>query len=955
MSGGKTIATTDVALGGMRIQNTGYGVSIPVVYGTNRVTPNLFEYTDFVATPHTSSQNSGKGGVKTSQTSYTYAAAMCMGICEGPVAAYGQVWLDKNVYASPAARNLTTFNGARPQTAWSWMTTYHPSRAIGYYGLAYVACANYDLGSAGSLGNHSFEVTGIGTLRNGFDVNAIEVISDLLTNAYYGAGFPSASIGSLAQAWNYCQANGIFISPVIAEQKPVHEWLSQIARLANAALVWSEGVMKVIPYGDQSVTGNGATYTPNTTPIYDLTDDDFIANGSDPIIVTRKKQADAYNNVQIEYLNRSNQYNIEPSEAKDQANVEAYGLRTMSAVKMHEICLPAVAKQVAQTFLQRSLYIRNSYTFTLAWKYCLLEPMDIVTLTDAGLGMNRTPVRITSIEESYDGLLTVEAEEMPYGVSQPALYAQPAANGYQTNFNSAPPNTNAPVMFAPPIEMAGANLELWMAACGPAGWGGCNVWVSSNGSTYKQVGSMSGSSRMGVLSGALASGVDPDLTNVVHADLSQSNGVLYSGTQADADLLHTLCYVDGEYISYQTATFMSANHYDLSYVRRGAYHSKISAHALNAPFVRLDDAIFKLPYTPEQIGTTLYVKLPAINQYQYGLQSLADVAPTIIVIPAPPAPADVVNFACQQTGNVVVFSWNPVQDYALKGYDLGYAHQGETNWSNFILLTETARGTEMTNAAVPPGTWVFGIRAKDVINQLSASIAIFNLIVTFTSPIVAQVPQDPAWFGTLVNMIQHYTGVLVPLGTKTCDQYAGWEVFDQFVADPVSSCSYTTPAIDTGYDSTLRIYSTSTAMMGVGQAGNINANLSLNTWLNAGSDLGVYTPWTVGQVNMRYMKERLSLNGIVAGAVPVLSAMTAWADTAPVIENVASVVIAPGGTTVTFPQPYHNPPLVIPSALGTTALVANASNITANGCTIHVFNSAGTDVGGTVTYTATGA
>jgi hypothetical protein len=142
--------------------------------------------------------------------------------------------------------------------------------------------------------------------------------------------------------------------------------------------------------------------------------------------------------------------------------------------------------------------------------------------------------------------------------------------------------------------------------------------------------------------------------------------------------------------------------------------------------------------------------------------------------------------------------------------------------------------------------------------------------------------------------------------------------------------------------------------MGLGQSGTINALLSLDTWLTGGSDSGVYTPWTIGQINMRYMKERLSLLNILPGAVPVINAMTAWADTTPVIENVASVVIAPGGTTITFPQAYHVPPFVLVAALSTTALTANASAITSTGCTIHVFNSSGTDVGGNVTYTATG-
>lgn len=960
MSGGTTIATSDVKLGGLRIQSTGYGVCIPLVYGTNRISPNLIEYTNFVAIANTTTQTQGGkgGGVTQTNTTYSYTAAVIMGVCEGPIAGFGALWLDKNTYASPSGRNLSLFTGTYPQASWAWMQTYDDGvhgvggRAIGYQGVAYAACANYDLGSQATLGNHSFEIVGVGALQNGFDVNVMDVVSDFLGNANYGALFNY--LGDTSGAHDYCQANGLFISPVFNAQKPAHESLRQLASVANVGLVWSGGVLKAVPYGDQAVSGNGASYTPNVTPLYDLTDDDFQETGGDPVTVTRKRQADAFNAVQVEYLNRNNQYNIETVEARDQANIEAYGLRQMQPVKLHEVCVPSVAKLVAQTILQRQLYIRNEYGFVLSWKYCLLEPMDVVTLADAALGLNLTPVRITSVEENYEGLLTVTAEEMPYGVSQPALYPHTGGAGYQPNFNIAPPNSNAPLIFTPPLELATSTLELWMAACGPVGWGGCNVWVSSDGNTYKQVGTMHGNSRMGVLSSVLAAGADPDVVNTAHVNLAQSLGVMFSGTQADADLLHTLCYVDGEFISYQDAVLVAANQYDLSYLRRGAYGSQVSAHAAGAPFARLDDAIFKLPYTADQIGTTLWVKLQAFNQYQGGYQDLATVGATSMVIPAPPVPGNVSNFAAQQNGNVVVFTWSPVTSYAMSGYDIGYAHQGETNWDNFQLLTETARGTEMTNAAVPPGTWVFGIRAKNVIGQLSAQITAFDLIVTVGSSVVTNEPQDPGWPGVLLNMVRHVSGVLVPIGTKTCDQY-GWQVFDQFVPDPVAACSYTTSTIDTGYDSVLRIYSTSNVVLGLGQAGAINSAFTLDTWLNGNTDPNVYTPWTVGQVNMRYMKQRLALSGIAASAVPVFSAFSAFADTQPVIENVASVTIAPGGTTITFPQPYHSAPYVQATVIGTTALTCAVSAITATGCTLHVFNSSGTDVGGTITYTATGS
>jgi Putative phage tail protein len=67
----------------------------------------------------------------------------------------------------------------------------------------------------------------------------------------------------------------------------------------------------------------------------------------------------------------------------------------------------------AQLLLQRRAYIRNSYKFKLGWRYALLEPMDIVLLTDAALGLVNRAVRITAIEEDDNGELTITADEIP--------------------------------------------------------------------------------------------------------------------------------------------------------------------------------------------------------------------------------------------------------------------------------------------------------------------------------------------------------------------------------------------------------------------------------------------------------------------------------------------------------------------------------------------------------------
>jgi hypothetical protein len=116
------------------------------------------------------------------------------------------------------------------------------------------------------------------------------------------------------------------------------------------------------------------------------------------------------------------------------------------------------------------------------------------------------------------------------------------------------------------------------------------------------------------LTAALASAADPDTTNTLAVDLTQSGGQLLSGTAADADGDRTLCLVDSELISYQTATLVSANKYNLTTrLRRGQLGSTIAAHSIGGTFLRLDDAVFKYTFDPLIIGQTLYFKFTSFN------------------------------------------------------------------------------------------------------------------------------------------------------------------------------------------------------------------------------------------------------------------------------------------------------------------------------------------------------
>jgi hypothetical protein len=253
--------------------------------------------------------------------------------------------------------------------------------------------------------------------------------------------------------------------------------------------------------------------------------------------------------------------------------------------------------------------------------------MDIVTLTDTTLGLDRTPVRITSIEEDEYGTLTITADELPIGSLGPSKYQMQTANGASININVAASAMNTPVIFEPPVWLAGSE-QIWIGASGTGNWGGYYVWISEDNATYRMVGEVTTAARQGTLTASLpASATNPDVANTLSVDLTMSHGSLLSGTAQNANDLVTLCYVDGEYLAYETAALTSAYQYNLTYLNRAAYGSAATAHASGAQFLRLDDAIFKYTYDYRDVGKTIYIKLQPFNQFGFGAPDLSILTP----------------------------------------------------------------------------------------------------------------------------------------------------------------------------------------------------------------------------------------------------------------------------------------------------------------------------------------
>lgn len=464
---------------GVDMNSSNYGMPVALVYGRNKVSGNCGWYGDFKVQQI---QAGGKGGGGITQ--FDYHASYMLVMCEGPIHGFDNAWQGSSYQPLANLQPAFLANGAIGQAPWSH---FGGSEAIGYSGFALIGFLNNDLGSQAVTPNYQVEVDALQQFNYPSipDALASAICTDVCTNVYHGINF--SYLGDLTAWQQYCQANGLFISPVYNTETTGAAILKDLADWTNTQVYFSEGLLKFVPYGDVAVTGNGATFTPNLTPAWNFTDADYVQEGSNPpITLHRKALPDCSNTVRIQYPDRAYYYYDEMVEARDQEDAVTNGVRAETSKRIDSITTAAVARFVAQNMLQRTLYIRNTYEWRTSWRFALLEPSDVVTLTDSTVGITNALVRITKVEESDDGELSFTAEELPVGVGHSANYNTQVNGGYTLDINTDPGPVNTPAIFRAPGFLNPQNQpKIGLAvSANNALWGGAQVYISYDGTTY---------------------------------------------------------------------------------------------------------------------------------------------------------------------------------------------------------------------------------------------------------------------------------------------------------------------------------------------------------------------------------------------------------------------------------------------------------------------------------------
>lgn len=571
---------------------------------------------------------------------------------------------------------LTSMFVAQPN--WSGYPSGTPAvQQIPYDHIAYVASSAYNLGSSAGMPDLTFEVEGVVpgfSDANGiFDADPSAVLPNYLLDGVIGAlanypgtpliiGSSDAPLTGVTNSFqSYCLAMGLLTSPYEYTQRQATDFTAEFLQCVNSDVFLSYGTLKVFPYADQPVSavvaGTTYSYTPNLTPVYILGPDDYIVDDGDnpepPVKLQVTAKSDTFNEVNVEYLDRSNYYNAAPVNCNDDDDIAKYGPRLASSLSWHQITIATVAKTAGTLWLQKQLREVNRYLFKTRRDYSLLEPgIDFVALntiqpipgSNSGLGLVNQLCQVESVEVSdEDETLSFVVREIPGVTRSTAQFNWAAAQGYFANQATDPGAVQTPLIFQmPPLASSDSSgITIGVAVCGQtanAAWLGCDVYASvDGGTTYQLVGRMPEACRYGKLTTNLPQVPDPDTSSTLSIALANTNLQISTAvTHADADSIQTPILVYGgtaaEVMSFGAAALVSAGHYNLSYLRRNIYGTTDQVHSATneggsgaaANFVRLDGALFQVAIDPGMAGQTINFKFVSFNSWQqYGPQTLS--------------------------------------------------------------------------------------------------------------------------------------------------------------------------------------------------------------------------------------------------------------------------------------------------------------------------------------------
>jgi len=457
--------------------------------------------------------------------------------------------------------------------------------------------------------------------EHGGDVNPADIIYDLITSEQHGAGIDTSLVNkdTFDDVWDYCYENDFLISLVIDSQRPLVDWLDYILSHFRGFIYMSNGKICLDCFkSEASVAAIGRG---------DLVIEEG-ENPEPPVQIQKRFYNETINRIEILWVNRSKDYDASIATAMDAVDQRVSSVRKKT-IQLSGVKRASLANKLRYIWLLDSMYRYTMYKFTLTYKNMLLEPGDVITLSD-GFLITDEKVRILSISEDKDGRgLAVEAIE---DLSE--LYASLAAITAQES--SWTPESDVTLADAANVAFREhPNVELLLLSLTPGneytnGW---YVYRSYDDESYELVGQAS----IDGITGGDANSVGTLVNNLVEYPNKAYRGsdvmVVDIGTVTDLatditdeDFLNGRKFlrVDEEIIGYyecvETAT---EGIWEITGLIRGMFNTKPVVHVPGESVETLD-VDFSYIYEETDIGQTLYFKV--LSYYSTQIQEIADVS-----------------------------------------------------------------------------------------------------------------------------------------------------------------------------------------------------------------------------------------------------------------------------------------------------------------------------------------
>ena len=269
------------------------------------------------------------------------------------------------------------------------------------------------------------------------------------------------------------------------------------------------------------------------------------------------------------------------------------------------------AKRIAETSLINAHLERMNYKFTTSYKYCFLEPADVI---EAPMGL----VRILRLDESQDGLLEFECcdagtAESYSGSGSDVQYPAPSINvvtdiGYSK------------AMWFDPNALNDQDTKVRIYAAvhgyGRKGWPGASIQQSiDGGNTFTELMRVFEESTVGLV--AVPTPNHPYYTwdETTQISVQLKTGSLLSKSEIAVLNGDNWCQIGQEIIGFKNATLTAPNTYTLSGLLRGRQGTEIftGTHVANELFVLLDGAPAVLEFNNSDRMTTRKFKVVTIG------------------------------------------------------------------------------------------------------------------------------------------------------------------------------------------------------------------------------------------------------------------------------------------------------------------------------------------------------